>query len=176
MVRTQFSGREIAKARRKHGFRKAGRTGSHLKLRWESPDTGEVRVVTVSMKAEDEIPTGTVRSIADQCGASDFREWCRWIDRHCQSGIISKRPSAQPIGSLRPIGVRRANGLPIGSNSFCGCPSSSDQYSKTTAVSTAMRRSPNSSPWQQSAMDSPGFRYTVSKYPFNPCAIWRIDL
>jgi hypothetical protein len=27
-----------------------------------------------------EIPTGTLRSIADQCGAKDFRAWCRWID------------------------------------------------------------------------------------------------
>jgi hypothetical protein len=25
---------------------------------------------------------GTLRSIADQCGAEDFREWCRWIDNH----------------------------------------------------------------------------------------------
>jgi len=37
-----------------------------------------VRVVTVPMHGE--IPTGTLRSIADQCGATDFRAWCRWID------------------------------------------------------------------------------------------------
>jgi len=82
MVRTQFSGREIATALRKHGFRRAGRRGSHLKLRWESPDTDEVRVVTVPMASEDEIPTGTLQSIADQCGADDFHEWCQWIDEH----------------------------------------------------------------------------------------------
>jgi predicted RNA binding protein YcfA (HicA-like mRNA interferase family) len=82
MVRTRFSGRDIAKVLRKHGYRTAGRTGSHLKLRWESPDTDEVRIVTVPMKSEDEIPSGTIRSIADQCGANDFREWCRWIDEH----------------------------------------------------------------------------------------------
>lgn len=83
MVRTQFSGREIAKVLRNHGYRKAGRTGSHLQLRWESPDTDEVRVVTVPMKSEDEIPTGTLHSIADQCGAEDFQAWCRWIDENC---------------------------------------------------------------------------------------------
>ena len=82
MVRKNFSGREIAKVLRTHGFRKAGRTGSHLKLRWESPDTDEVRVVTVPMKSEDDIPPGTLRSIADQCGAEDFESWCRWIDEH----------------------------------------------------------------------------------------------
>ena len=83
MVRTQFSGREIAKVLRTHGYRKAGQRGSHLKLRWESPDTDEVRVVTVPMKSEDAIPTGTLHSIADQCGAEDFRAWCRWIDENC---------------------------------------------------------------------------------------------
>lgn len=25
---------------------------------------------------------GTLRSIADQCGAEDFEAWCRWIDEH----------------------------------------------------------------------------------------------
>lgn len=77
MGRTNFAGREIAKVLRNHGYRKAGRTGSHLKLRWESPDTDEVRIVTVPMKSEDEIPTGTLRSIADQCGAESFEAWCQ---------------------------------------------------------------------------------------------------
>jgi len=82
MVRKQFSGREIAKVLRNHGYRRAGRTGSHLKLRWESPDTDEVRIVSVPMKSEDEIPIGTLHSIAEQCGAEDFEAWCRWIDQH----------------------------------------------------------------------------------------------
>ena len=82
MVRTSFDGRTIAKVLRQHDYRPVGRVGSHLKLRWESPDTDEVRIVTVPMKSRDEIPTGTVRSIADQCGAKDFHEWCRWIDEH----------------------------------------------------------------------------------------------
>lgn len=80
MVRSSFSGREIAKVLRDHGYRKAGRTGSHLKLRYEHPETDEVRVVTVPMKSEDEIPTGTLQSIANQCGAKDFHAWCEWID------------------------------------------------------------------------------------------------
>ena len=83
MVRTSFSGQEIAKVLRNHSYQPASRTGSHLQLRWESPDTDEVRVVTVPMKSEDEIPTGTLKSIADQCGAEDFRSWCRWIDENC---------------------------------------------------------------------------------------------
>ncbi len=82
MGRTSFSGQEIVKVRRNHGYRPVGRTGSHLRLRWESPDTDEVRVVTVPMKPEDQIPTGTLHSIADQCGAEDSRAWCRWIDEN----------------------------------------------------------------------------------------------
>jgi predicted RNA binding protein YcfA (HicA-like mRNA interferase family) len=80
MGRTSFSGREIAKVLRNHNYKPTCRTGSHLQLRWESPDTDEVRVMTVPMKGEDEIPTGTLRSIAEQCGAEDFQKWCEWID------------------------------------------------------------------------------------------------
>ncbi|WP_268105527.1 type II toxin-antitoxin system HicA family toxin [Natronomonas gomsonensis] len=53
-----------------------------LKLRYESPDTDEVRIVTVPMKSADDIPTGTLQSIAQQCGANDFHAWCRWINRN----------------------------------------------------------------------------------------------
>lgn len=81
MVRTTFSGREVASVLTDHGYVPVDRTGSHLKLRWESPDTGEVRVVSVPMKSDD-IPTGTLQSIADQCGAEDFHEWCAWIDEN----------------------------------------------------------------------------------------------
>lgn len=77
-----FSGREIVSVLRDHGYRPVGRTGSHLQLRWDSPDTDEVRRVTVPMASEDEIPTATLRSIADQCGANDFEAWCTWIDEN----------------------------------------------------------------------------------------------
>lgn len=82
MVRTSFDGQTIVKVLRQHNFRPVGRTGSHLKLRWESPDTDEVRIVTVPMKPKDKIPQGTMRSIAEQSGANDFRDWCQWIDRN----------------------------------------------------------------------------------------------
>jgi len=29
-----------------------------------------------------EIITGTLQSIAEQCGANDVDAWCRWIDAH----------------------------------------------------------------------------------------------
>ncbi|WP_324665728.1 type II toxin-antitoxin system HicA family toxin [Haloarcula sediminis] len=82
MVRTNFSGREIASVLIDHGFVRTGRVGSHLKLRYESPDTDEVRIVTVPMKSADNIPTGTLQSIADQCGANDFHSWCRWVNQN----------------------------------------------------------------------------------------------
>ena len=79
MVRTNFSGREIASVLIDHGFVQSSRVGSHLKLRYESPDTEEVRIVTVPMQSADDIPTGTLQSIAQQCGANDFHAWCQWI-------------------------------------------------------------------------------------------------
>lgn len=82
MVRTSFDGQSIAKVLRQYNYRAVGRTGSHLKFRWESPTTDEVRIVTVPMKPADDIPPATMRSIADQCGATDFHKWCRWIDRN----------------------------------------------------------------------------------------------
>ncbi|WP_460921070.1 type II toxin-antitoxin system HicA family toxin [Salinarchaeum chitinilyticum] len=63
-----------------NGFVPADRTGSHLKLRWESPHSDEVRIVTVPMKSKDKISRGTFESIAEQSGAKDFRAWCAWID------------------------------------------------------------------------------------------------
>jgi predicted RNA binding protein YcfA (HicA-like mRNA interferase family) len=82
MGKTSFSGREIAKVLTVHGFEPTSRAGSHLKLRWESPDTEEVCLVTIPMKGADEISRGTTESIAEQSGANDFRGWCRWIDEN----------------------------------------------------------------------------------------------
>jgi predicted RNA binding protein YcfA (HicA-like mRNA interferase family) len=53
MVRTSFSGQEIASVLTSHGYHPVDRTGSHLKLRYEHPQTDEVRVVTVPMKPAD---------------------------------------------------------------------------------------------------------------------------
>ncbi len=80
MVRTTFSGREIIAVLRSFGYAPVSRSGSHVRLRYEHLETGEVRNVDVPMHTEVRI--GTLRSIADQCGAEDFHEWCRWIDDH----------------------------------------------------------------------------------------------
>lgn len=62
------------------GYVPVSRHESHVRLRYENPDTGEVRSVDVPQ--HDEIKTGTLHSIADQCGADDFHAWCAWIDEH----------------------------------------------------------------------------------------------
>ncbi len=46
----------------------------------DTTDDGEVRNVTVPMKQR--IPEGTLRNIAEQCGANEFDEWCEWADRN----------------------------------------------------------------------------------------------
>lgn len=80
MVRRRFTGEELAKALINNGYYPQDRTGSHLKLRYEHPETGEVRNVTVPMHGE--IHIGTLINIARQCGAQDFDEFCVWIDRN----------------------------------------------------------------------------------------------
>lgn len=79
MARRTYSGREIIKALREWNFRKAGQTGSHVKLRYKNPNTGEVRTVTVPL--HDEIATGTLRDIAEQAGANDFQAFLDEIEK-----------------------------------------------------------------------------------------------
>jgi len=80
MVRTTFSGWEIIKVLQSFGYQPVRQRGSHVRLRYENEDTGEVRLVDVPR--HDEVRIGTLRSIADQCGAEDFEAFCRWIDRN----------------------------------------------------------------------------------------------
>lgn len=51
-----------------------------MNLRYEHPESDEVRVVSVPLTDSDQISQDTYRSIADQCGADDFEAWCEWID------------------------------------------------------------------------------------------------
>lgn len=78
MRRRTFTGREVAKALTERGYQPVDWTGSHLRLRYVHPETGEVRNVTVPIHGE--IDTGTLRSIADQCGAEEFDAWCEGIE------------------------------------------------------------------------------------------------
>jgi predicted RNA binding protein YcfA (HicA-like mRNA interferase family) len=80
VVRTRFTGREIVSTLTDMGYRPVDRTGSHLKLRYVHPETGERRNVTVPLGHE--IGGNTLRNIAEQCGANDFHAWCEWIDAH----------------------------------------------------------------------------------------------
>jgi predicted RNA binding protein YcfA (HicA-like mRNA interferase family) len=79
VVRTTFSSKEIITTLTKHGFVPVGGKGSHTTLRYENPDTDEVRTVTVPHG--DPVSIGTLHDIADQAGAEDFHEFCEWVDR-----------------------------------------------------------------------------------------------
>jgi len=81
-MRTDFSGREVVKALTKNRFCIVDRTGSHVKLRYEHPtNDDDIRIVSVPM--HDSVTVGTLRNIADQCGAEDFELWCQWVDENC---------------------------------------------------------------------------------------------
>lgn len=78
MSRRTYSGEEIIKALSKWRFRRVDQTGSHVKLRYQHPKTGEKR--TVSVPLHDELATGTLRGIAIQAGAEDFHAFLGAID------------------------------------------------------------------------------------------------
>jgi predicted RNA binding protein YcfA (HicA-like mRNA interferase family) len=80
MVSRDFSGREIVLTLQKFGYRHERTSGDHAILKYTSPDTEEVRTVTVPL--HDRVRIGTLQQIADQCGADDFHAWCEWIDEH----------------------------------------------------------------------------------------------
>lgn len=80
MVSQDFSGREIVSVLRTFGYRRDRTRGDHVILKYTHPETGEKRTVTVPL--HDRVRIGTLQRIAEQCGANDFREWCRWIDEH----------------------------------------------------------------------------------------------
>ncbi|WP_178917160.1 type II toxin-antitoxin system HicA family toxin [Natronomonas gomsonensis] len=80
MVSRDFSGREIVNVLRKFGYRHDRTSGDHVILKYTHPETSETRTVTVPL--HDRVRIGTLQSIADQCGADDFRAWCEWIDEH----------------------------------------------------------------------------------------------
>lgn len=73
-----FSGQEVIKALRKHGFEYVRQKGSHAILKYRHPENpDDIRTVTVPRHRE--IDTGTLRSIAEQAGANDFQAFKNWI-------------------------------------------------------------------------------------------------
>ncbi|MFA9502604.1 type II toxin-antitoxin system HicA family toxin [Natrinema sp. H-ect1] len=78
MTRGTYSGRDIVRALGNWGFRRVDQTGSHVKLKYVHPETGETRYVTVPL--HDELAVGTLRSIAEQAGADDFQAFLDEMD------------------------------------------------------------------------------------------------
>lgn len=74
MARRTYSGLEVSKVLVRWGFEPTGGRGSHRTFRYEHPETGEVRTVTVPL--HDELDEGTLREIADEAGAKDFDAFC----------------------------------------------------------------------------------------------------
>lgn len=54
MVTRDFSGRDVVKVLRKHGFEVVNRDGSHVRLRYDAPELHEPRLVTVPSIGESE--------------------------------------------------------------------------------------------------------------------------
>lgn len=79
MSRGTYSGEDIIKALDNWGFRRVDQTGSHVKLRYKDPNTGEVRNVSVPL--HDELATDTLRSIAEQAGAKEFQKFLDEMDK-----------------------------------------------------------------------------------------------
>jgi len=82
MGRRTFSGREVVKVLvNVGGFEWRRTTGDHAQLYYEHP-TNEDDRRRVTVPLHDELRTGTLRTIADDAGATDFDAFCEWIDAH----------------------------------------------------------------------------------------------
>jgi predicted RNA binding protein YcfA (HicA-like mRNA interferase family) len=78
-----FSGLEVVKVMVNSGIYEWVRTrGDHAILRWEPPDHHDSAARTVPVPLHDEVSEGTLREIADQAGAKDYREFKAWINRN----------------------------------------------------------------------------------------------
>jgi hypothetical protein len=51
-------------------------------LKWEPPADHDTEPRTVSVARHDSLDIGTLHKIADQAGAENFDEFCKWIDRN----------------------------------------------------------------------------------------------
>lgn len=78
VTRGTYSGEDVIDALGNWGFERVGQRGSHVKLRYVHPETGERRTVMVPL--HDEIATGTLRNIAEQAGAKEFQRFLDAID------------------------------------------------------------------------------------------------
>jgi len=76
--RGTYSGEDLIRALGNWDFVRVGQRGSHVKLRYVNPDTGERRTVIVPL--HDELATGTLADIAEQAGAKDFQRFLNAID------------------------------------------------------------------------------------------------
>ncbi|WP_097010205.1 type II toxin-antitoxin system HicA family toxin [Natronoarchaeum philippinense] len=79
MTRRTYSGREIIKALGNWGYKRVRQRGDHVILKYQDPNTGEIRTVTVPL--HDELSIGTLKSIAEQAGAQDFQRFLDEMDR-----------------------------------------------------------------------------------------------
>ena len=82
MARRTFRGMEVVRVLvNAGGFEWRRTTGDHAQLYYLHPtNDDDRRHVTVPL--HDELRTGTLRDIAEDAGANDFRAFCDWIDRH----------------------------------------------------------------------------------------------
>lgn len=78
----QFTHRDVMKVLSKAGWRYANpdSSGSHVVMTKQDHD-GNTHTVTLIANGGTIAP-GTLRSIAQQAGADDFDDFCRWIDNN----------------------------------------------------------------------------------------------
>lgn len=83
MATRDFSGKEIVTVLvNKGNFWVDLITGDHYILKWEHHRGPDIEKRTVSVPYHDSVSIGTLHDIADDAGAQDFQEFCRWVDRN----------------------------------------------------------------------------------------------
>lgn len=78
-----FSGEDVYRVLVNVGnFRHVRTSGSHLIVEWTPPQDHDTDPRRVTIPLHDRLDLGTLQSIADQAGATDFDAFCTWVDEN----------------------------------------------------------------------------------------------
>jgi len=82
MPSRQFSSREVLKVFDKANWDYAGKgDGNHVVMTKRDHD-GKKYTVVIPM-GKDPVPIGTLKSIMEQAGGSNWDDFCEWIENNC---------------------------------------------------------------------------------------------
>jgi len=83
MTTSDFSGKEVIKVLANKGnFSHVRTTGSHYIMEWTPPENHDSDRRVAAVPYNEEIHQDTMREIAENAGADDFKKFCEWVRKN----------------------------------------------------------------------------------------------